>query len=53
MIPVTSFDLVEELLKNAALIWGFADESQKRCIIQDLIKRIVLTGDTVDIEWNF
>ena len=52
-ISATSFDLVEELLKNAALIWDFADESQKRRIIQDLIKRIVLTGDKVDIEWNF
>ena len=52
-ISATSFDLVEELLKNAAQIWDFADESQKRRIIQDLIKRIVLTGDKVDIEWNF
>ena len=52
-IVETLFDLVEELLKNAAQIWDFADESQKRRIIQDLIKKITLTGDNVDIEWNF
>lgn len=52
-ITPASFDLVEELLHNAAQIWEFADESQKRRILQDLIKRIVLTDDAVDIEWNF
>lgn len=52
-IVETSFDLVEELLKNAAQIWDFADESQKRRIIQNLIKKITLTGDSIDIEWNF
>lgn len=48
-----SFDLIEALLKNAAQVWDFADESQKRRILQDLIKRIVLTDGVVDIEWNF
>ncbi len=52
-IVTTPFDLVEELLHNAAQIWDFADESQKRRILQDLIKRIILTDDNVDIEWNF
>ena len=52
-VDVTSFDLVKELLKDTAQIWDFADDSQKRRIIQDLIKRIVLTDDDVNIEWNF
>ena len=37
-IQVTSFDLVEELLRDAAQIWDFADLAQKRRIIQSLIK---------------
>jgi len=47
------FDLAEELLRNAAQIWDFADESQKRRILQSLISRITLTDDEVDIEWAF
>lgn len=47
------FDLVEELLSDAAQIWDFADEAQKRRIIQSLISRIVLTDDDVKIEWAF
>lgn len=52
-IATAQFDLFEELIRNAAQIWDFADEHQKRRIIQDLIKRIILTDDNVDIEWNF
>lgn len=47
------FDLVEALISDAAQVWDFADDSQKRRIIQSLIKRIVLTGDNVEIEWLF
>lgn len=47
------FDLVEALIKDASQIWDFADESQKRRILQSLIKRIVLTDDNIDIEWSF
>lgn len=47
------FDLVEELIADAAQIWDFADESQKRRIMQSLISRIILTDDDVDIEWAF
>lgn len=47
------FDLVEALIENASQIWDFADESQKRRILQSLIKRIVLTDDNIDIEWSF
>ena len=46
-------DLVAELITNAAEIWDFADENQKRRILQSLISRIVLTNDQVDIEWAF
>lgn len=46
-------DLVAELITNAAEIWDFADENQKRRILQSLISRIVLTDDKVDIEWAF
>lgn len=48
-----SFDLVEELITDAVQIWDFADESQKRRIMQSLISRIVLTDDNVEIEWTF
>lgn len=47
------FDLAQELIADAAQIWDFADESQKRRIIQSLISRIVLTDDDVKIEWAF
>lgn len=47
------FDLVEELLADAAQIWDFADRSQKRRIMQSLVSRIVLTDDDVQIEWAF
>lgn len=47
------FDLVEELLADAAAIWDFADEQQKKRIMQSLISRIVLTDDNVKIEWAF
>jgi len=48
-----SFDLVEELLSDAAQIWDFADEAQKRRILQSLISRIVLTDEDIKIEWAF
>ena len=47
------FNLAEELLSDAAQVWDFADESQKRRIMQSLINRIILTDDNVDIEWAF
>ncbi len=47
------FDLVEALIADAAQIWDFSDESQKRRILQSLIRRIVLTDDDVTIEWAF
>lgn len=46
-------DLVSELIEDAAEIWDFADEGQKRRILQSLVSRIVLTDDQVDIEWAF
>lgn len=49
----TPFDLVQELLADAAQVWDFADEAQRRRITQSLISRITLTGDDIDIEWAF
>lgn len=50
---VLPFNLAQELITDAAEIWDFADESQKRRIIQSLISRIILTGDDIKIEWGF
>ena len=47
------FDLVEALISDDAQVWDFADESQKRRILQSLVSRIVLTDDDVKIEWAF
>lgn len=49
----TSIDLTQELIADAAQLWDFADESQKRRIIQSLVKKITLTGDDIQIEWRF
>ena len=46
-------DLAQELAADAAEVWDFADEAQKRRIMQSLISRIVLTDDNVNIEWAF
>ena len=46
-------DLAQELAADAADVWDFADEAQKRRIMQSLISRIVLTDDNVNIEWAF
>lgn len=48
-----SIDLTQELIADAAQLWDFADESQKRRIIQSLVKKITLTGDDIQIEWRF
>ena len=45
------FDLVKELIADAAQIWDYADELQKRRILQSLISKIVITEDDVEIEW--
>lgn len=51
--PETPFDLVQELLSDAAQIWDFADEQQKKQIMQGLVSKITLTDDDVKIEWAF
>ena len=50
---VLPFDLAQALIADAAEVWDFADDGQKRRIMQGLISRIVLTDDDVKIEWNF
>ena len=52
-VAITPFSIVEELISDAAQIWEFADEAQKRRILQGLIRKITLTDDIVDIEWSF
>lgn len=47
------FDLVEELISDAAQIWDFADELQKKRILQSLVSKIVITENDVKIEWAF
>lgn len=51
--PERPFSLVQELIQDAAKVWDYADEAQKRRILQSLVTRITLTGDDVKIEWNF
>lgn len=50
---VMPFNLAEELMKDAAQIWDFADEQQKRRILLSLINKIILNDEKVDIEWSF
>ena len=50
---VISFDLVQELISDAAQIWDFADEAQKRRILQSLIRKITLKDKDIKIEWSF
>ncbi len=52
-VEVKSFHFAFELLEEAAQILDLSDDQQKRRILQDLIKRIVLIDDKVQIEWNF
>lgn len=47
------FDLAEAIISDAANVWDFADEDQKRRILQSLINRIVINGSDIDIEWSF
>lgn len=46
---VMPFDLAEELLANAAQIWDFADDDQKRRIMQTLVNRIIIDGENITI----
>ena len=48
-----SLDLTQALIADAAQLWDFADETQKRRIIQSLVKKIILTNDDIQIEWRF
>ena len=50
---VLLFDLAQELIADAAEIWDFVGDEQKRRIMQSLIPRIVLTNDDVKIKWVF
>lgn len=53
VLETPSFDLVSALISDAAQVWDFATESQKRRIMQSLITRITLTDNDIEIEWAF
>jgi site-specific DNA recombinase len=46
-------ETVAGILADFALIWDTSDTDERRKILTYLIKRIVLDGDSVKIEWNF
>ena len=48
-----NLEAVADLINDAGAIWGFADTSDKRQILQTLINRIVIDRDNVNIEWSF
>ena len=50
---IKSFDLIKELLSDAAQVWDFSDVLQKRRILQSLVSKIILTDDKVEIIWSF
>jgi site-specific DNA recombinase len=52
--PEMSFEDAKELFQNARQIFTEeSDTEQKRAILQALIKKIVLSGDEVQIHWRF
>jgi site-specific DNA recombinase len=52
-VAATPFDLTEKLAANAVQVWEFANESEKRKILESLISRITLTDKDIKIEWAF
>jgi site-specific DNA recombinase len=40
------------LVADAGAIWPFADTAERRQILQTIVKRIVLDGESVEIEWS-
>lgn len=51
--PELSFDEAKSIFKNAKVIFSEADVPQQRALLQSLIKKIVLSGDEVQIYWRF
>lgn len=53
--PKKDFDAqsVEDMLSDLSSIWKIADKSEKRMVLEALVDRIVLDGESVKIEWSF
>ena len=51
--PELSFDEAKSIFNNAKVIFSEADVPQQRALLQSLIKKIVLSGDEVQIYWRF
>lgn len=51
--PELDFEKAKEIFSNAKSILETADVPQKRVLLQSLIKKIVLSGDEVQIYWRF
>ena len=51
--PELDFNKAKEIFSNAKSILETADIPQKRVLLQSLIKKIVLSGDEVQIYWRF
>lgn len=53
--PKKDFDAqsVEDMLSDLTSIWKIADKSEKRMVLEALVDRIVLDGESVKIEWSF
>ena len=51
--PELSFDEAKAIFNNAKVIFSEADVPQQRALLQSLIKKIVLSGDEVQIYWRF
>ncbi|MDR1572378.1 MAG: recombinase family protein [Clostridiales Family XIII bacterium] len=44
---------ISELIAELSTVWESADQSEQRLIMETLIDRIVLDGNTIRIEWAF
>lgn len=44
---------IENLLSELSLLWDCATEAERRFVVQSLVKKIVIRGDSVEIEWLF
>ena len=51
--PELTFEEAKDIFSNAESIFKNADIPQQRVLLQSLIKKIVLSGDEVQIYWRF
>ena len=42
-----------DFLAELSVVWDAAETSEKRLVLESLVNRIMLDGDTIDIEWAF